>query len=92
MNYVEIIDKINIELNASGVKSIYTLIANNIDVTTITTLMEKNTKEYNNLSKNQKDSLINYIKGLKLQSSILLNYQHSTIDSANKKWYTLDVS
>ncbi len=74
MNYIEIIDKINEELNASGVKSIYTLIANNIDVTTITTLMEKNTKEYNNLSKNQKDSLINYIKGLKLQSAVLLNF------------------
>lgn len=74
MNYIEIIDKINVELNASGVKSIYTLIANNIDVTTITTLMEKNTKEYNNLSKNQKDSLINYIKGLKLQSAVLLNF------------------
>ena len=74
MNYIEIIDKINEELNASGVKSIYTLIANNIDVTTIATLMEKNTKEYNNLSKNQKDSLINYIKGLKLQSSVLLNF------------------
>ena len=74
MNYIEIIDKINEELNASGVKSIYTLIANNIDVTTIATLMEKNTKEYNNLSKNQKDSLINYIKGLKLQSAVLLNY------------------
>ncbi len=86
MNYIEIIDKINEELNASGVKSIYTLIANNIDVTTITTLMEKNTKEYNNLSKNQKDSLINYIKGLKLQSAVLLNFYHSTIDSANKKW------
>ncbi len=74
MNYVEIIDKINVELNASGVKSIYTLIANNIDVTTITTLMEKNTKEYNNLSKLQKDNLIKYIKGLKLQSSVLLNF------------------
>jgi hypothetical protein len=74
MNYIEIIDKINEELNASGVKSIYTLIANNIDVTTIATLMEKNTKEYNNLSKNQKDSLINYIKGLKLQSAVLLNF------------------
>ena len=74
MNYIEIIDKINVELNASGVKSVYTLIANNIDVTTIATLMEKNTKEYNNLSKNQKDSLINYIKGLKLQSSVLLNF------------------
>ena len=74
MNYIEIIDKINVELNASGVKSVYTLIANNIDVTTIATLMEKNTKEYNNLSKNQKDSLINYIKGLKLQSAVLLNF------------------
>ena len=74
MNYVEIIDKINVELNASGVKSIYTLIANNIDLTTITNLMEKNTKEYNNLSKYQQDSLIKYIKGLKLQSSVLLNF------------------
>ncbi len=74
MNYVEIIDKINVELNASGVKSIYTLIANNIDVATITTLMEKNTKEYNNLSRIQKDGLIKYIKGLKLQSSVLLNF------------------
>mgnify|MGYP007069881641 CR=1 FL=1 len=73
MNYIEIIDRINAELNASGVKSIYTLIANNIDVTTIANLMEKNTKEYNNLSKIQKDSLIKYIKGLKLQSSVLMN-------------------
>ena len=73
MNYIETINKINDELREKGVKSIYTLIANNIDVNTITSLMEKNAKEYNSLTKEQKDNLINYIKGLKLQSSILLN-------------------
>ena len=73
MNYIETINKINDELSEKGVKSIYTLIANNIDVNTITSLMEKNAKEYNSLTKEQKDNLINYIKGLKLQSSILLN-------------------
>lgn len=73
MNYIEIINKINDELSQKGVKSIYTLIANNIDVNTITSLMEKNAKEYNNLTKEQKDNLIKYIKGLKLQSSVLLN-------------------
>lgn len=73
MNYIETINKINDELSKKGVKSIYTLIANNIDVNTITSLMEKNAKEYNSLTKEQKDNLINYIKGLKLQSSILLN-------------------
>lgn len=73
MNYIETINKINDELSKKGVKSIYTLIANNIDVNTITSLMEKNAKEYNSLTKEQKDNLIKYIKGLKLQSSILLN-------------------
>lgn len=74
MNYVELINKMNEELSENGIKSIYVLIANNIELDVITNLVEKNTKEYNKLTSKQKDDFVKYIKGLSLQKKLLFNF------------------
>ena len=74
MNFVELINKMNDELTANGIKSIYTLIANNIDIEVITNLIEKNTNEYNNLTEKEKKEFIKYIKGLRLESQLLFTF------------------
>lgn len=74
MDYVALINKINEELNESGIKSVYTLIANNIEIDVITNLIEKNTKEYNKLNANEKALLTKYIKGLSLERKLLFNF------------------
>ncbi|MBR1376982.1 MAG: hypothetical protein IJ565_04130 [Bacilli bacterium] len=71
MNYIEVINKINEELTINGVKTIYTLIANDIDIDVIENLIEKNTREYNNLTDNEKEDLIKYLKGLRLEGKLL---------------------
>jgi len=74
MNYIELIEKINNELSTNGVKSLYTLIANNIDIEVITSLMMKKTNEYNNLTNAEQKALIKYLKNLKLESQLLKTF------------------
>lgn len=71
MNYIKLINKINEELEEKGVKSIYDLVASNIDINVIRSIMEKNTKEFCKLDNNEKKNLISYIKGLSLQSKLI---------------------
>ena len=71
MDYVEIINKINQELETKGVNTIYTLIANDIDIKVIQTLIEKNASEYNKLSNKEKNDLEKYLKGLILENKLI---------------------
>ena len=71
MDYVEIINKINQELETKGVNTIYTLIANDIDIKVIQTLIEKNASEYNKLSNKEKSDLEKYLKGLILENKLI---------------------
>ena len=71
MNYVKLINKINEELKANGVKSVYDLVASNIDINVIKSIIEKNTSEFGKLNSKEKNSLISYIKSLSLQSKLI---------------------
>lgn len=74
MQYSEIINKINKELESNGVNSLYTLIANDIEINIIKNLMTKNTNTYNALSKDDQNKLIKYLNGLKQESKLILNF------------------
>lgn len=71
MNYVEVIDKINKELESNGVNTIYALIANNIEINVIENIIEKNASAYGELTSLEKKDLCRYIKGLKAQSKLI---------------------
>ncbi len=71
MDYRKVIEKINEELTNNGVKSIYALLTNNIDIEVIKNLMIKNTKEYNDLTISEQKKFINYLKELKLETQLI---------------------
>ena len=71
MDYRKVIEKINEELTNNGVKSIYALLTNNIDIEVIKNLIIKNTKEYNDLTISEQKKFINYLKELKLETQLI---------------------
>lgn len=71
---IEVINKLNNELEKSGIKSIYTLITNDVDVDVIVRLIEKNTSSYNQLGDDTKAELVKYLKGLKLESKLIMAF------------------
>ena len=71
MNYVEVIEKINKELESNGVNTIYALIANNIEINIIENIISKNASEYGKLTALEKKDLCRYIKSLKAQSRLI---------------------
>lgn len=71
MDYVGMINDINEQLLDKGIKSIYSLIANNIGIDAIENIMSNNTSLYQNLSLNEKNKLKEYLSGLILQKQLL---------------------
>lgn len=74
MDFIKITNQINKELIENGLNTIYSMIASNISSEELTNLIETNTKEYNNLSKNDQIKYNNYLKGLIIQSKIICAY------------------
>ena len=71
MDYVKLIDTINSELEANGINTIYTLITNNVSISTIEDLMINNTKEYHKLTDKEKEGFQVYLKTLRSQCKLL---------------------
>ena len=71
MDYVKLIDTINSELEANGINTIYTLITNNVSISTIEDLMINNTKEYHKLTDKEKEGFQVYLKTLRSQCNLL---------------------
>ena len=71
MDYVKLIDTINSELEANGINTIYTLITNNVSISTIEDLMINNTKEYHKLTDKEKKGFQVYLKTLRSQCKLL---------------------
>ena len=71
MDYVKLVETINAELEANGINTIYTLITNNVSISTIEDLMINNTKEYHKLTAKEKEGFQVYLKTLKGQCKLL---------------------
>lgn len=71
MDYVKLVETINAELEANGINTIYTLITNNVSISTIEDLMINNTKEYAKLTDKEKKSFQTYLKTLRSQCKLL---------------------
>ena len=71
MNYVEVINDINKQLIDKGINSIYVLIANNIGIDAIESIISKNASLYKRLSLSDKAKFKNYLNGLIIQSQLL---------------------
>ena len=71
MDYVKLVETINAELEANGINTIYTLITNNVSISTIEDLMMNNTKEYHKLTDKEKKGFQVYLKTLKSQCKLL---------------------
>jgi hypothetical protein len=71
MDYVKLVETINAELEANGINTIYTLITNNVSISTIEDLMINNTKEYSKLTDKEKKSFQTYLKTLRSQCKLL---------------------
>nr|MBP3258467.1 hypothetical protein [Bacilli bacterium] len=71
MDYVKLVETINAELEANGINTIYTLITNNVSISTIEDLMINNTKEYSKLTDKEKKGFQVYLKTLRSQCKLL---------------------
>ena len=71
MDYVKLVETINAELEANGINTIYTLITNNVSISTIEDLMINNTKEYHKLTDKEKKGFQVYLKTLRSQCKLL---------------------
>ncbi len=71
MNYANLIEILNTQLCDNGIKSIYTLIANDVDIDTIEKIICKNTLEYQKMSSKEKQDFSRYLKTLILETKLL---------------------
>lgn len=71
MNYSKLIEKINAELEANGINTIYALITNNVSIDTIEDLVSNNTKEYHKLTATEKKGFQTYLKTLRSECKLL---------------------
>ena len=70
MDYVKLVETINAELEANGIKTIYTLITNNVSIDTIESLMINHTKEYHKLTDNERRGFQAYLKTLRSECKL----------------------